>query len=94
MTRPDDGTEPVELDLAFTWAQGRYVENQPLHPSQATLRRSFEDDEIRVRLRVYWTHEVLMALLAYGNDVAVLAPAAVRDELAAAHRAAGGPFAD
>ncbi|MBC7448970.1 MAG: WYL domain-containing protein, partial [Hymenobacteraceae bacterium] len=90
VTRPDDGTEPVDLELAFTWAQGRYVEDQPLHPSQITLQRSFEDDEISVRLRIYWTHEVLMALLAYGNEVAVLAPAAVQAEVAAAHRTAAG----
>ena len=85
VTRPAD-EEPVELVLAFTWAQGRYVEDQPLHHSQTTLRRSFPDDEIRVRLRVYWTHEVKMALLAYGAEVEVLEPAEARAEVAAAHQ--------
>ena len=50
--------------LAFTWAQGRYVEDYPLHPSQRSEVRNQKNDEIRVSLRVYWTHEVLMALLA------------------------------
>ncbi len=87
-TRPDDGTAPVDLLLAFDWQQGRYVEDYPLHPSQTTVRRDQVADEIQISLRVYWTHEVLMALLAYGPDVAVLAPPAVRAAVAEAHRAA------
>ena len=88
MTRPTDGQAPVTLLLAFTWAQGRYVEDYPLHPSQTTLTRDQPNDEIRVSLRAYWTHEVLMALLAYGAEVAVIEPAGARAEVAAAHRAA------
>ena len=42
---------------------------------------------------MYWTHEVLMALLAYGEDVDVIKPAEARAAVAAAHRAASGPSA-
>ena len=86
ITRPPDA-EPVELVLSFSWQQGRYVEDQPLHPSQTTLQR-IPDDEIRIGLRVFWTHEVLMALLTYGADVAVISPDLVRRTLEEAHRAA------
>ena len=93
VTRPTDGSAPSTLLLAFTWAQGRYVEDYPLHSSQQTLTRDQPNDEIRVSLRVFWTHEVLMALLAYGEDVDVIKPAEARAEVAAAHRAAGGAYA-
>ena len=93
VTRPTDGSAPVTLLLSFTWAQGRYVEDYPLHPSQQTLTRDQPNDEIRLSLRVYWTHEVLMALLAYGEDVDVIKPAEARAAVAAAHRAASGPSA-
>ena len=89
ITRPPDA-EPVELVLSFSWQQGRYVEDQPLHPSQTTLQR-IPDDEIRIGLRVFWTHEVLMALLTYGADVAVISPDFARRALEEAHRAAVSP---
>ena len=94
VTRPDDGTPPADLLLAFDWQQGRYVEDYPLHPSQQTVSASRDDDEIRISLRVFWTHEVLMALLTYGPDVAVLEPAEACAAVAAAHQLAANLAAE
>ena len=68
--------------------QGRYALSYPLHPSQQLV--SNNDDEIRLRLTVYDTHELRMELLSYGPEVEVLAPAALRAWLRRQHGAAAG----
>jgi proteasome accessory factor B len=66
--------------------QGRYALSYPLHSSQEIVAVS--DDEIRLRLTVYDTHELRMELLSYGQEVEVLAPANLREWLQETHSAA------
>ncbi len=86
ITRPTDGQEPQEVLLRFAPVQGRYALSYPLHTSQETVVVS--DDEIRLRLKVYDTHELRMELLSYGPEVEVLAPASLREWLQETHGAA------
>ena len=76
ITRPTDGSPPQQILLRFAPVQGRYTFNYPLHPSQQLVSKN--DDEIRLRITVYDTHELRMELLSYGPEVEVLAPAALR----------------
>lgn len=85
ITRPTDGEEPQEILLRFELVQGRYALSYPLHSSQETVLVS--EEEIRLRLVVYDTHELRMELLGYGPEVEVLAPTELRDWLRQAHAA-------
>ena len=67
--------------------QGRYALSYPLHPSQQLV--SENDDEIRLRLTVYDTHELRMELLSYHPEVE-LAPTTLRAWLRQQHGAAAG----
>lgn len=84
--RPTDGELPQEILLRFTPVQGRYALSYPLHSSQEVLLTT--DQEIRLRLFVYDTHDLRMELLSYSPEVTVLAPAALRDWLRQQHQGA------
>ncbi len=58
--RPDD-EEPQEIILRFEPGQGRYMLGYPLHASQCVLAQN--DEEIRLVLKVFDTHDLRMALL-------------------------------
>jgi predicted DNA-binding transcriptional regulator YafY len=81
--RPDDGTAPQEIRLRFTPTQGRYVLGYPLHASQRVVAESTH--AIELALTTFDTHDLRMELLSYGPEVAVLAPAELRDWLQAQH---------
>lgn len=83
--RPDD-EEPQEIILRFEPVQGRYMLGYPLHASQRVLAQN--DEEIRLALKVFDTHDLRMELLSYGPAVEVLAPAELRDWLRAQHTTA------
>ena len=86
VTRPTNGEQPQQILLRFETLQGRYVLSYPLHTSQRAVLVS--DEEIRISLHVYETHELRMELLSYGAEVEVLAPASLRDWLRETHGAA------
>lgn len=64
--------EPIEAKLFFTPQLAHYIRSMPLHPSQEIL----QDDEtgMQIKLHVYLTYELVMAILSYGKDVLVLEP--------------------
>ena len=84
--RPDD-QKPLDVELAFSPTQGRYVQAFPLHASQRLL--SHTDEETRIGLRVFDTHDLRMELLSMGDEVDVVAPAALRQWVRAQRTAAG-----
>ena len=86
ITRPTDGQLPEEILLRFAPVQGRYAQSYPLHASQQLVLET--DQEIRLRLFVYDTHDLRMELLSYGPEVEVLAPVVLRDWLRGQHQAA------
>ncbi|UYZ64459.1 helix-turn-helix transcriptional regulator [Hymenobacter weizhouensis] len=83
ITRPADGHEPQQVLLRFEPVQGRYALSYPLHSSQQVVLHT--EDELRLRLTVYDTHELRMELLSYGPEVEVLAPAELREWLRQSH---------
>jgi predicted DNA-binding transcriptional regulator YafY len=70
---------PSEVILSFNSFQGKYIKSLPLHASQEIITDN--DDELRIRLTVYLTHDFLMELLSYGDTVKVIAPQELAEEL-------------
>ncbi len=82
---PED-EEPEEIILSFTQTQGKYIETLPLHESQEIV--AGQGDELRIRLNLCITHDLIMELLSYGPDMKVLQPVSLASEIKQAHKKA------
>jgi predicted DNA-binding transcriptional regulator YafY len=89
--RPDHEA-PAEIILALEPTQGQYLKTFPLHPSQRVLVDT--DAELRIQLTVYNTHDLLMELLSLGDQVQVVAPAALRSQVLDIYAAAVSSFSE
>lgn len=58
--------------LSFDAHQGNYIKSLPLHPSQKILIDN--EEELRISLKLYLTHDFFMELLSYGENLKVLQP--------------------
>lgn len=64
--------EPEEIILSFDPVQGKYIKSLPIHDTQHIL---FDNkDELQIKLKLFVTHDFIMELLSYGEDVVVLKP--------------------
>jgi predicted DNA-binding transcriptional regulator YafY len=71
----------IELvKLSFTPAQGNYVKTQHLHRSQVILEDS--QDEVIVHLNLIINHELKMLILSFGDQVKVLEPYWLAEDIA------------
>ena len=68
---PNDD-KPEEVVLSFNAFQGKYIKSLPLHESQQVLIDN--DQELRVQLTLFITHDFFMELLSYGANLKVLKP--------------------
>lgn len=68
---PNDD-KPEEVVLSFNAFQGKYIKSLPLHESQQVLIDN--DQELRVQLTLFITHDFFMELLSYGPNLKVLKP--------------------
>ena len=73
------GEQPVKVVLSFTLQEGRYIKSLPLHHSQQLLLEN--EQEIRIALFLQLTHDFKMELLSFGDQVEVLEPQSLRQEL-------------
>jgi predicted DNA-binding transcriptional regulator YafY len=78
--------QPREVVLSFDPDQGKYIKTLPLHETQRVLIDTQE--ELRVKLTIYVTHDFIMELLSFGNNVKVLKPAALVKEIKEVHQRA------
>lgn len=78
--------EPEEILLSFTPTQGKYIKTLPLHPSQEIIDDNA--DELRIKLDLCVTHDLVMELLSYGPDMQVLQPLSLASEIKQAHQKA------
>lgn len=67
-----DKTQPKEVILSFTPVQGKYIKTLPLHESQEILIDN--DEELRIKLTLFLTHDFYMELLSYGDNLKVIQP--------------------
>lgn len=74
-----NGELSEEVVLSFTAFQGKYIKSLPLHSSQEILIDN--SVELRIKLNVYITHDLVMELLSYGQELTVLQPETLRSEM-------------
>lgn len=71
---------PEDMILSFTPFQGKYIKTLPLHHTQEVIVDN--DDEFRIKLKLYITHDFYMELRSFGDDLKVIEPEALRERLA------------
>jgi predicted DNA-binding transcriptional regulator YafY len=74
-----DGEEPQEIVLSFEPFQGKYIKSLPLHESQEVVIDN--EHEVRIKIKLYLTHDFLMEILSHGENVKVIQPAALIEQL-------------
>ena len=74
-----DGGDPQEIILSFNAHQGKYIKSLPLHETQQILIDN--EDELRIQLKLFITHDFIMELLAHGQTVTVIKPQILIDQL-------------
>lgn len=81
----------TEVALRFSPTVAARVAETTWHPDQRTSRAA--DGSLEWRATVSGTIEVRLWILSWGDDVEVLAPADLRDDVAATHRRAAARYA-
>ena len=71
--------EPEDIILSFDSIQGKYIKSLPFHDSQKILIDN--EDELRIQLKLFITYDFYMELLSHGNNVKVLQPQSLIDDL-------------
>lgn len=84
--------EPVEVLLRFNPRVASRVLETTWHPTQAVALQS--DGSLHWRATVSGTIEIRLWILAWGDDVEVLAPASLRGDVIATHRRAVALYED
>lgn len=82
---PDD-EQPQEIILSFNPFQGKYIKTLPLHDTQQVLID--DENELRIKLMLCVTHDLLMELISFGDNMKVLQPQSLVDEIKSAHKRA------
>jgi predicted DNA-binding transcriptional regulator YafY len=85
-----DGSGPEEIILSFDRVQGKYIRSFPLHESQQTVKE--DQTEIRVKLKVYPTLDLMMELLSHGGRVKVISPVKLKNAIRRMHVKAAGQY--
>jgi len=70
---------PELIHLRFSPLTGKYIESQPLHPSQKIIRN--DEVALEVELELCITKELIMQILSYGYDVEVKAPEKLKQQI-------------
>ena len=74
-----NGHQPEDVVLSFNAFQGKYIKSLPLHDSQQILIDN--EDELRIQLKLFITHDFFMELLSFGENLKVLKPQSLIDDL-------------
>lgn len=78
--------DPQEIVLSFDPFQGKYIKNLPLHETQEIVLDN--DDELRIKLKLHLTHDLLMELLSFGDNMKVIRPKPLAKQIKEAHQKA------
>ena len=74
-----NGHQPEDVILSFNAFQGKYIKSLPLHDSQQILIDN--EHELRIQLKLFITHDFFMELLSFGENLKVLKPQSLIDDL-------------
>jgi len=80
----DKDKEVEEVIISFSPMGGKYNESFPLHPSQETLIN--DENEYRIRLKIKITYDFIMELLSQSQNMVVISPLHLRNQLIDIHR--------
>jgi predicted DNA-binding transcriptional regulator YafY len=75
--------KPEEIILSFEPTKGKYIESFPLHHSQMELPN--KENEYKIKLKLFITHDFVMELLSHGEEVKVLKPVKLKNILCKAY---------
>jgi len=78
--------QPEEIVLSFDPIQGKYIKSLPLHKSQEVLVDN--KIELRVKLILCITYDLIMELLSYGDYLTVLEPPKLIETIKNDHKSA------
>lgn len=78
--------KPQDIILSFDPFQGKYIKTLPLHHTQEILVDT--EYELRIKLKLYLTHDFLMELLSFGDNMKVIEPEALAQQIKQAHEGA------
>lgn len=81
-----NNNKPMGIILSFTPLQGKYIKTLPLHESQEILIDN--NKEVRIKVTLFITHDLLMEILSFGDSVKVIEPQALVDEIAETYKSA------
>jgi predicted DNA-binding transcriptional regulator YafY len=81
----EDG-KPEEIILSFDSDQGKYIKSYPIHESQTIIID--DEGELRIKLNLCITHDLIMELLSHGESMEVIAPKSLREEITTIFRKA------
>lgn len=73
-----------EIELSYSTSQGKYIKALQLHDTQEILEGNA--DELRIKLDVYVTHDLIIEILSVGAEVQVIPPASLMNKLNDEHR--------
>jgi predicted DNA-binding transcriptional regulator YafY len=82
--------KPQEITLSFDSVQGKYIKTLPLHHTQEILNDN--TDELKIKLNLCITHDFIMELLSFGDNVMVIKPKTLVNTIKTAHKAAFGQY--
>ena len=82
---PND-EEPQDIILSFDPFQGKYIKTLPLHDTQQVLVDN--DEEMKIKLKLCLTHDLVMELLSFGDNLKVIEPKSLADQIKQAHEKA------
>ncbi len=82
---PNDA-EPQDIILSFDPFQGKYIKTLPLHDTQQVLVDN--DVEMKIKLKLCLTHDLVMELLSFGDNMKVIEPKSLADQIKQAHEKA------
>jgi predicted DNA-binding transcriptional regulator YafY len=82
---PND-EEPQDIILSFDPFQGKYIKTLPLHHTQQVLLDN--EEEMKIKLKLCLTHDLVMELLSFGEYMKVIKPKSLADQIKQAHQKA------
>ena len=76
----NDGLEkPETVRLKFSYDQGQYIKNFPLHNSQKIITEN--DNEVIIELYVFLSWDFIKEILSWGQELEVLSPKILKEEI-------------
>ncbi len=81
-----NGEEPHEIILSFDPFQGKYIKTLPLHETQQILVDN--EKELIIKLKLCLTHDLIMELLSFGDNMKVIEPEVLAKKIKQAHEMA------